>query len=252
VRETTRIADNVELGSDTSSDKLGQRLMRAACSSRGSMSLVGTMSWSQIGWPVNITGEESIMGFRNVAAIVVMVLGAASIAEGQVVTFSRISDAVPSRFFDAATSAPAPLDANTLIIGLNTGFDSATWKWRVFRASTATYSYTNAMDSISFTIQAPPGFYISKITYTQRGTGSVLRTGKASGAATWIVAGRAASLGAFTTNPTLSRTMDLTGKKMTVVPVSITNSLFAYSTPSLGSATVGLTGAQVRVQLLPL
>jgi hypothetical protein len=46
--------------------------------------------------------------------------------------------------------------------------------------------------------------------------------------------------------------MDLTGKKMTVVPVSITNSLFAYSTPSLGSATVGLTSAQVRVQLLPL
>lgn len=192
------------------------------------------------------------MRFRHLAAVAVIVLGAASIAEGQVVTFSSINDAVPGRFFDSARSAPASLNANKLTIGLNTGFDSATMKWRQFRASTAIYSYTTALDTISFTVKAPAGWYISKITYTQRGTGSVLRTGKAAGAASWVVAGRAASLGTFGINPTLSRTMDLTSRKLTVVPVSITNSLFAFATPRLGSATVGLTSADVLVQVAPL
>jgi hypothetical protein len=34
--------------------------------------------------------------------------------------------------------------------------------------------------------------------------------------------------------------------------VSITNTLFAFSTPLLGSATVGITSADVFVELQPL
>ena len=61
-----------------------------------------------------------------------------------------------------------------------------------------------------------------------------------------------APLGIFGTNPTLSGTIDLTDQFLTTVPVSITVGLHAFSTPTLGSATVSLSGAEVDVELLPL
>lgn len=187
-----------------------------------------------------------------VAGVAIIVMGAASTAQGQVVTFSDVNDAVPSRFFDAATTEPDPLDANTLNIGFNTGMDWSTWKATDFRASTASFSHATAMDTISFRIQAPEGFYISKITYTQRGTGLVLRVARAAGAASWVVGDHAQDLGFFGASPTLSRTLDLTGLNLTFVPVSITNTLFAYAAPYQGSASVSVTSATVSVELLPL
>ena len=37
------------------------------------------------------------------------------------------------------------------------------------------------MDTIRFRVKAPVGYYIAKITYTQRGVASVIRTGKVAG-----------------------------------------------------------------------
>jgi hypothetical protein len=190
--------------------------------------------------------------FAYAAGIAIMIASSARPAQAQVVTFSNINDAVGGRFFDAATSAPDPLNPNRLIIGFDSGTDPATWRATDFRASTAAFSYTTAMDTISLRIEAPSGFYISKITYSQSGSGSAYRTGKASGAANWVVADYAANLGTFSTNPTTSQTVDLTGLNLTVVPVSITNALFAYATPTSGSATVSITGAEVVVEVTPL
>jgi hypothetical protein len=135
---------------------------------------------------------------------------------------------------------------------LNTGRDAATQKFREFRASTASFSYTTAMDTISFWINAPRGFYISKITYRQKGSGSVVRTGKAAGAVNWVVGDTSFDLGTFSTNPTLTKSLDLRHLKWRTVPVSITAALFAYSTVQLGSAAVSITGAEVVVEVLPL
>ena len=184
--------------------------------------------------------------------IAAIVFGGAVAAHGQTVTFSEIRDAVPARFFNAATTAPDETDPNILRIGLHTGLDFLTFKYADFRASSASFSHTAAMDTISFRVQAPDGYYISKITYTQRGTGSVLRTGRAAGTTNWVVGDIAADLGVFGSSPALSGSLDLTGLNITDLPVSITNSLFAFSTPLLGSATVGVTGAEVVVELLPL
>ncbi len=181
-----------------------------------------------------------------------MWLGAPSVAHAQSVTFSDINDAVPSRFYDAATSAPDPADPNRLIIRFNSGLDPSNWKSNEFKASTAAFSHTSAMDTITFRIHAPEGFYIAKVTYTQRGTGSVVRTGKAAGGAAWVVDDASADLGQFGTSPTLTATADLTGQNKTFVPISITNGLFAFATPSLGSATVAITYADVFVELLPI
>jgi hypothetical protein len=187
-----------------------------------------------------------------VVATLIVMLGAASGAQAQTVTFSRIDDAVGSRWIDPATTRPDSIDRNKLIVGFNRGLDSTTFKYREFRASTAAFNYTAAMDTISVRVTAPAGYYIAKVTYSQRGTGSVTGTGRAQGGATWIVADVAGSLGTFSTNPTLTRTIDLTGRRLTVIPVSITNSLNVFSTSSLGSATVSITGADIRVQLARL
>lgn len=181
-------------------------------------------------------------------ASITILVGAANASAQQPVQFDHIDDAVANRFFDPATSRTV---VNKLIIGFNTGRDAATLKAREFRASSTAYSYTTAMDTISFVIKAPSGFYVSKITYVQKGSGSVVRTGKASGGGNWVVGDFSYDLGTFGTNPTLTRSLDLRHLKWRTVPVSITAALFAYSTVQLGSATVSITGAEVIVEVLP-
>ncbi|PYR90175.1 MAG: hypothetical protein DMF84_22030 [Acidobacteria bacterium] len=180
------------------------------------------------------------------AAVILAVLGAASDAQAQIVSFRSIRDAVPGKFFDAATTARDPANLNRLLIGFNTGFNLTTFIANDFRASALPFSNRSAMDTISFTVKAPIGFYIARITYTERGTGFTGRTDISAGGATWVVAGHPFSLGVFSNNPNLSRTVDLTGSRPTSVPVSITVSLFA----STGS--VAVTSADVVVTVLPL
>jgi hypothetical protein len=180
------------------------------------------------------------------AAIALIVFGGAATAHAQVARFSRINDAVPLKFFDAATTKPDPANPNRLIIGLNTGFDPQTFVSNEFKASGLAFSSRVAMDTISFKVKAPAGFYVAKIVYTQRGTGSTLRTSVSRGAANWVVNGVSANLGTFTSNPGLVGMVDLTGLKLTSVPVSITDSLFATT------GTVEITSADVVVTLKPL
>jgi hypothetical protein len=172
--------------------------------------------------------------------------------QAQTVTFSDITDAVPSRFFDAATTKPAPDDGNKLLIGFSTGYDAKTWTVNEFTASTAAFYHAFAMDTISFLIEAPHNFYVAKITYTQRGAGTISRTARAAGGVHWVVDGVPADLGLFDTNPTLSGTVDLTGQNKILVPVSITCGLFTFAPPLMGSATISITSAEVLVKLLPL
>jgi hypothetical protein len=182
------------------------------------------------------------------AAMAVVVSAPTANAQAPV-EFADIDDAVASRFFDPATSTTV---GNRLVIGFNSGRDAATRKIRTFRASTTANSYTTAMDTISFTVNAPSGFYVSKITYRQKGSGSVIRTGKTAGAANWVVGDFSYDLGTFGLNPTLTRSLDLRHLRWRTVPVSITASLFAYSTGQSGSATISITGAEVLVEVLPL
>jgi hypothetical protein len=175
-------------------------------------------------------------------ASLLMLLNIAVPAHAQTARFKSIRDAVPLKFFDAATTKPDPSNPNKLIIGFNSGLDPTTFTTTQFVASS---TRRVAMDTISFTVNAPAGFYVSRVTFTQRGSGFTCRTCSSAGAATWVVAGHPASLGVFTNNPGLTATADLTALKLVSVPVSITDSLFA----STGSVTI--TGADVLVQLLP-
>src|SRR5262249_24924374 len=109
--------------------------------------------------------------------------------------FLDITDAVPGKYFDAATTAPDPLNPNRLIFGFHTGLDLQMWISRTFTASTAAFYRASAMDTIRFLVAAPPGYYIAAISYTQRGIGTMARTSKATGGATWLVDDIAEDLG---------------------------------------------------------
>ena len=180
----------------------------------------------------------------------VTVIVAAVTARAQTpVQFTGIDDAVDFRFFDVATTR---VQGNKLIIGFNTGRDPASWLANDFRASTAAFSRRWAMDTISFVVNAPSGYYISRLTYNQKGTASVTGTGKVSGQTTWIVGGFAFDAGTFATNPTLSRVLPIKGVRWSSIPISVTTTLSAYSTTSLGSASVSITGAEVVAEVAPM
>jgi len=181
-------------------------------------------------------------GYVVLGAFLVTLLNLAAPAQAQTVRFKSILDAVPAKFFNAATTTADPSNPNKLIIGFNTGFDPTAFTTAQFVASS---TRRVAMDTISFTVNAPVGFYVSRITFTQRGTGWTCRTCSSGGAATWIVAGHPASLGVFTNNPALSGTADVAALKLVTVPVSITDSLFATT------GSVSITGADVVVTLIP-
>jgi hypothetical protein len=173
------------------------------------------------------------------------------IEEPKYVRFVNINDALPTRFFDAAATAPDAADPNKLVIALHSDSDRATWKLNHFRASTAAFSHQSAVDTISFRVEAPAGQRIAKITYTQSGVGSVIRVAKALGTTHWVVGDYAAQLGVFGANPSVKGEADFSETPRESVDVSITTGLFAFAAPTSGSASVEVTSAEVLVELVP-
>jgi hypothetical protein len=191
-------------------------------------------------------------GLSVAASIAILVLATGSAASAQSVLFYDINDAVSGKDFDAQTTSPDPLNPNRLKIGFSAGTDPSNWTNNAFTVSTAAFYRKSAMDTISFVVQAPEGFYVSAVTYSQTGSGSAVRLGTADGGANLVVDGQGYGLGLYSTNPTLSETVDLTGQAKTVVSVSVTNAMFVNAPPNSGSARLSLTGAFVEVQLQPL
>jgi hypothetical protein len=173
-------------------------------------------------------------------------------ADAQTVTFAEIRDAVPLKFFnpDPDGTRVDPADPNTLIIGFESGRNPVDLLDSEFRASTSASGHRIAMDTLSFTVIAPAGYYVSSITYQQVGSGSLSRVADARGGTNWIVAGRPAALGTFRTNPALTQTLSLSDPALTIVPISITTALAAFANP--GDATVEITGASVTVSVAPI
>jgi len=190
----------------------------------------------------------------SAASLAIAVLALATPAGAQNVTFTNIRDAVPAKFFnpDADSTRVNPADPNTLEIGFEAGRNSGDFLDNEFRASTEAFGNRVAMDTLSFNVVAPSGYYVSSITYEQAGAGSIVRVADARGASSWIVGGEPAHLGFFRANPTLSRTVTFSDSRLTVVPVSITTNLSVFAAPTSGDATVELTSAKVVVTVAPL
>lgn len=187
----------------------------------------------------------------GVAGVAVILFSPAPMAQSPAVTFSAIGDAVPNAFFDAAQTRADAVNPNRLIVGFNAGVDLTTFKFTEFRASTDAFNHISAMDTLKFTITAPSGFYIETVTYSQQGFGSDSGTGRAAGGASLVVGDGPVNASLFSTDPTLSWTVNIADRVLTSVPVSITDSLFVHATPNFGEAHVSVTSADVQVTLLP-
>lgn len=191
--------------------------------------------------------------------IVLAVAGFAAPASAQDATFTDIRDAVPLQYFSTADTAIGPSQAGqptTLVIGLETGANS-------FRASAEVNNLTGtrlAADTLTFIVNAPPGYYVSSISCRLSGTGAVSTPGDARAAANWVVNGQPADFGSIggaqfppgSAAWSLSQTTAFSTSQPTVVPVSLTAQLFAFAAPTGASAEVELTSATIIVNVAPV
>lgn len=98
------------------------------------------------------------------------------------------------------------------------------------------------MDTFTFHVEAPEGYYISKITFTQTKRTSGSRGGSGFAFETWVVDDEAS---------VAPGALDLSLEGKTMLPVSITTFLAAFGIQVVsGSASV--SNPVVAVELLPL
>ena len=193
----------------------------------------------------------------RIAGVTVFDLSAVSSAQASSVTFTNINDALPSRCYDSSITEPDSTNPNRLVIGIDTGVAlvnsefGAQYLERGCAASTAAFYSKSTMDTISFLVEAPAGFYISKISFSQFGSITNSRGGQAFLGATWVVDEDANVVPYNSTTKTWSATVNLTGQNKTLVPVSVTTFLTASGiSPQSSSAVV--SNPAVVVELLPL
>jgi hypothetical protein len=192
-------------------------------------------------------------------ALLVSVLAVAATAQGQTATFFRFTDALAGRCYDSAGTAPSgQVLTNQLNIAINSGVDPATFQNRACVASTLSGNPRLTMDTISFYVQAPAGFYISSLTFTQCGKNTGSSGGAGFRGATWVVDDSAMTV------PNLAggcpaesadrweSSLNLTGLGKTIVPVSITTYLAAFDGNLGGIGTASATSPVVQVGLTPL
>jgi len=171
-------------------------------------------------------------------------LAATSAAQAATVTFSNLADGNNSAlFFDLGTTSQS---GNTLTLGLNN-----------FTANGQSTLSLSALDTLSFLVTAPAGFHITRISYTENGTGQTTNgVALATGSLTADGIPKNFLTQMFTPNTgasnwSISGSIDIANKDS--IAVSIVNSLFAVTFGGISDiATVSKTGASIEVQVAPV
>lgn len=153
----------------------------------------------------------------------------------QVVTFSKFNDAVAGACYEPATTVPDSINPNKLLIGM--GPCSAS------NPSSLT-SPVVRMDTFSFQVAAPDGYFISKLIFSQNLGTSGSRGGRGFAAANWVV-----DDDPLPTQGTLDLSLEPVRK--TVIPVSLTTFLAAFGI-SVVSGSASASNPTVTAELLPL
>jgi hypothetical protein len=124
-------------------------------------------------------------------------------------TFTDLQDLVPQRCFSAALST---VDAVSVRIGIESGYNSATWQNKACIAATAAFNPRSVSDTFTVTVTAPPGQRIARVHYQQSGSRFLERSlyWRASGAGQLTANG--VSVPFSFTLPNLIWTVDLTGQ----------------------------------------
>ena len=197
------------------------------------------------------------MKMRTLVKVVLLILaglliGIVNPLGAQESVFTDLFDLVPGRCF----SAPLTLVDDTMVdIGIDSGYDPATWRNRAFVASTTAFNSRTAGDTFTVTATAPLGMRITRVTYAQAGARYLERSTywTASGTGTLTVDGVPQSF--FFTTPSLTRSVDLSAQDLDTVTISVQVALTAARSSSFprvtappGSATISITHAVIRVE----
>jgi len=167
--------------------------------------------------------------------------GAASFATAATVTFDDIGDAdgLPA-LFNPAASVPS---GNTLDLGVSD-----------FAASAASGLFAQATDTMTFTINAPAGYKITSISYSEGGDGDASGGGVSFAVASVVVNGQAmepisrvfaGGSGGWDASTSMSFSDVVTSAAM-----SVTNTLAAFG--GAGSASISKTFANVTAEIAPI
>lgn len=160
----------------------------------------------------------------------VLFVGMTSLAEAQTATFSRYNDAVAGRCYEPAGTAPDPANPNLLRIAMATC------------SASAPNGSAISGDSFSFLVTAPPGYFVSRLTFAQTGTSGGSRGGTGFRSFSWTADTKALPS---------TGTLDLSLQRLTEVPVSLSTFLAAFGIQVVsGFATA--SNPTVLVELAPL
>jgi hypothetical protein len=171
------------------------------------------------------------------AFAVALVAPVAGRAQTPTATFSQIDDAVAGRCYDPATTSLDPAQPNRLRIGM------------LGCAVSSPNGSTVAMDTVRFLVEAPDGYYVARVTFTQNGTHDGSRGGAGFRGATWVVGTTARTVPM--TAGGWAGTVDLSLERKTAVPVAITTYLAAYGIQVV-SGSASASNPAVVVELAPL
>ncbi|MCC6202290.1 MAG: hypothetical protein IT494_04725 [Gammaproteobacteria bacterium] len=168
-------------------------------------------------------------------------LGMTGAASAATVSFTNIDDADGlAALFDPATTTPS---GNTINFGIN-----------AFEASTSFGLFTQATDTMVLTINAPDGYKITKITYSEGGSGSSSGGGISFAVASVIINGSAiepisraflGGSGSWDADTSVSFTSPLTSAVL-----SVTNTLAAFG--GGGGAIIAKEWANVEANIAPV
>jgi hypothetical protein len=167
-------------------------------------------------------------------------------------TFTDLHDLVPQRCFSAPLST---VDVTSVRIGIESGFNSATWQNKACIAATTAFNPRSVSDTFTVTVTAPPGQRITRVHYQQSGSRYLERS------LYW----RASGTGQLTANgvtdpfsftlPNLTRTIDLTGQNVESTTISVSISMSAGRstnqprvTDPPGSASISVASAVISVE----
>ena len=170
----------------------------------------------------------------------------------QEATFTDLFDLVPDRCFSAPLTT---VGADTVDIGIESGFNLQTWINKACIASTSSFHVGTVADTFTVTATAPPGMRIARVSYEQAGRRYLERSTYwfATGTGTLTVNGVPLSFG-FTA-PSLIQTVDLSDQNVESTTISVAISLrvgrntsFPRVKAAPGSATLQVSDAIIRVQ----
>jgi hypothetical protein len=187
---------------------------------------------------------------KTIFYTIVALLSLASAASAQTVSFGRLHDSTPGKYFDTDN---ATASGNVLTIPLGVGTDGTFNPNNDNSFLAASYSGTapyyfdwtfrprNVADTFSTFVVAPDGYYIVSITYNQTGARSTTR-GSATGAMTTLTVNGVPSVAA---QPEVNASL--------TVPVGDTAAEVVVTTAlNANSGATQVTSAQLVVSVAPI